>query len=374
MNANIHDKSSPGLSLQSEPQLIVCPKCQYQRTAADHGPDWRCPSCGVAYSKATPPSVTVAREVNSGRGAGGSREINRDELETATPGAISLSMNGRIGRLRYLAYSWPLIVLSGLGMVAAVIHNKLAIMLMIPVGVLWFWVSLRLMALRLHDVNRSAKWVLALVLLPGAGFAAGGPQIGTICAAIFWILALLLIVLPGSESDNDYGPPPGPNTTLVNVGGGIFLFFMALGVVGNIKYMKYMRSGKLNPLLSRAQGAADEQPGSGVQSPKEKALAALRQTVREVSLTLPKKIDAVTTLTKAEVSGDTYKIYYSMDPGVQLDASRKGIVEQAAKLQICGSAKRILVDNGITVEYEYTFSGPSGREKMLVSVPSGSCL
>jgi hypothetical protein len=158
------------------------------------------------------------------------------------------------------------------------------------------------------------------------------------------------------------------------VGGGIFLFFMALGVVGNIQYMKYMRSGKLNPLLSRAQGAADEQPGSGVQSPKEKALAALRQTVREVSLTLPKKIDSVTTLTKAEVSGDTYKIYYSMDPGVQLDASRKGIVEQAAKLQICGSAKRILVDSGITVEYEYTFSGPSGQEKMLVSVPSGSCL
>jgi hypothetical protein len=84
--------------------------------------------------------------------------------------------------------------------------------------------------------------------------------------------------------------------------------------------------------------------------------------------------DPVTTLTKAEVIGDTYKIYYSMDPGAQLNASQKGTVEQTVKQQICGSSKRILTDNGTAVEYVYTHPGPSGEEKMSVVVPSGSCL
>jgi ribosomal protein S27AE len=29
----------------------VCPKCSYQRTATDRGPDWSCPKCGVVYEK-----------------------------------------------------------------------------------------------------------------------------------------------------------------------------------------------------------------------------------------------------------------------------------------------------------------------------------
>lgn len=108
-------------------------------------------------------------------------------------------------------------------------------------------------------------------------------------------------------------------------------------------------------------------------SSKDKAIAALRSTIQELSPTLPKKIDSVTTLTRAEVSGDTYRIYYTMDPSVQVDPSRKGIVEQTAKQQICGTAKKILTDNGITVEYVYRFSGQSGDEQMSVVVPSGSC-
>jgi hypothetical protein len=46
-----------------------------------------------------------------------------------------------------------------------------------------------------------------------------------------------------------------------------------------------------------------------------------RKTVQEMSPTLPKKIDRVTTLTGLEVRDDTYKVYYSMDPSVRLDAS-----------------------------------------------------
>ena len=31
---------------------IQCPKCRYSRRDTDTAPDWQCPSCGVAYSKA----------------------------------------------------------------------------------------------------------------------------------------------------------------------------------------------------------------------------------------------------------------------------------------------------------------------------------
>lgn len=29
-----------------------CPRCRYERQRTDTAPDWQCPSCGVAYSKA----------------------------------------------------------------------------------------------------------------------------------------------------------------------------------------------------------------------------------------------------------------------------------------------------------------------------------
>jgi len=61
-----------------------------------------------------------------------------------------------------------------------------------------------------------------------------------------WIVALVLNVVPGSEGENDYGPPPGPNTVLVKVGAVLFIAFTALAVVANVKYTQYVRSGKIH--------------------------------------------------------------------------------------------------------------------------------
>jgi uncharacterized membrane protein YhaH (DUF805 family) len=257
MNATINEKSSAGLSLQPDlqPQVIICPKCQHKRTADDEGPDWRCPSCGIAYSKAAAPSAAVTHIVTSTSRARGRQESNYDELESATPRAIALSLTGRIGRLRYLAFSSLIMFLSvSSGVVAAIINplhkepSRLLIVLAVGVfGVLWLWMPLRLMVLRLHDVNQSGKWLLALLLLPGlAAVLGGGPQVVAMSAGIFWIVALVLGVVPGSEDDNDYGPPPGPNTTWVTVGACLYLVFMVLGVVGNIKYGNMMRAAKLH--------------------------------------------------------------------------------------------------------------------------------
>lgn len=278
-------------------QAIICPKCQYKRTAEARGPAWQCPNCGVAYNKAKAPippldntvnnaankvgnaagkvsntanragnaaskvGIAASKVANSSR-ASGDRETQVEECETATPPLIGLSMAGRIGRLRYLAFAWPIFVLgSFLGMVAAVIlpqHSGLGMLLLIVAGVLCVWMPLRLMALRIHDVNLSAKWILGLLLLPGVAGALGAPHMVMMCAGIFWIAGLLLVALPGSAADNNYGPPPGENTTLIKVGAGIVLFLMALGVAGNISMMN---SGKLNSVLSRDPRTAAE-PGS----------------------------------------------------------------------------------------------------------------
>jgi uncharacterized membrane protein YhaH (DUF805 family) len=332
----------------------------------------------VAYSKAAAPTGAV--KINTVRGPG-RREVELDELETVTPSAFSLLFDGRIGRLRYLAYAWPLMVWSALGILAAIVPKTPGLMkarelLLIPVAVLlivWIWMMLRLMALRLHDVNRSAKWILALLFAPGVGYLVGGPAMVPIGSSLFWIVSLLLMLWPGSEGYNDYGPPAGSNTTLVKVGAVVILALMAFGVFANIKYMQYARA-KLDASASAAQGAAGDQPESNSgQTPKENALAALRRTVQEMSPTLPKKIDRVTTLTGVEVRDDTYKVFYSMDPSVHLDASRKDAAEQAAKQTICQGPTRSLIDNGITVEYHYTFSGSVGEQTMFVYVPGGSC-
>jgi uncharacterized membrane protein YhaH (DUF805 family) len=257
MNANINETGSAGLSLQ--PQAIVCPKCQHKRTADDQGPDWRCPSCGVAYNKATTPSPPLAYKVSNATRARGDREIDRDEPET--PRAIALSMTGRIGRLRYLAFSWLAFIPGCLLAIAAAIilprHPGSGTLFLILGIVLCLWMPVRLVALRMHDLNLSAKWMLAALLLPGVAAVVGGPLMALMAAGVVWFASILLLVVPGTDGDNDYGPPPGANTPLVTVAAVLFLVATLVGVVGNIKQI---RSGKLNPALLQA---AAEQPGSG---------------------------------------------------------------------------------------------------------------
>ncbi len=44
----------------------VCPKCSYERTAADTAPDWQCPACGIAYAKFAKLKNDALQEVSPG--------------------------------------------------------------------------------------------------------------------------------------------------------------------------------------------------------------------------------------------------------------------------------------------------------------------
>jgi hypothetical protein len=107
---------------------------------------------------------------------------------------------------------------------------------------------------------------------------------------------------------------------------------------------------------------------------KGQARTAIAKIVAETNPTLPKKIDAVTTLTRVELDGQTYRVHYTMDPAVQIDPANRPVYEKTAHQQICAGNMKLLSDNGIGVEYLYTYTGAGGVElKMPVAVPAGSC-
>jgi uncharacterized membrane protein YhaH (DUF805 family) len=180
-----------------------------------------------------------------------------------TPPMFSLSMHGRIGRLRALAWSVPgVLPFAVVGVLAAILMPKamgLGIVFGLTGLVLMVWFSLRLMVLRLHDVNLSGKWVLLLPVLSGVAGATRNPTLILAVSALFWLCVLVIYYLvPGTDGDNDYGPPPEPNTPLVKVGAGVFLLFQLFAIYANIKAGTSMRARGTDSasVLSAGQKAA----------------------------------------------------------------------------------------------------------------------
>ncbi len=134
-----------------------------------------------------------------------------DDGLTYTPRV--LAANGRIGRLRYMAYSMVLVlgvVMLG-GIVAAIMMaiNPGFMLLLLLLAIPAFVYSILLGKRRLNDRDQSGWWIL-LMFIP----------------LINLILYLYLIFAPGTAGSNSYGPKPSENTVLVNIGAAIFVLFM----------------------------------------------------------------------------------------------------------------------------------------------------
>ena len=130
------------------------------------------------------------------------------------------SLSGRIGRMRYLAYSAGIFVLSitGAGVVVAVamglatftdtveeewirpgyleafLFFSISIIMSFVVIIMWIVFAKR----RLNDLNRSGWWFL-LICIP-------------VVNLLLWIYMLLV---PGTKNDNDFGPAPVANSLSV---------------------------------------------------------------------------------------------------------------------------------------------------------------
>ncbi|MGE8069326.1 DUF805 domain-containing protein [Pseudomonas sp. NPDC089569] len=138
-------------------------------------------------------------------------------------------IEGRIGRLRFLAWSMVLslvtiavvaiFALIGLALVSAdstaglIIGGILAFFLCLAVLIASIMISVQ----RLHDIGWSG-WLWLLYLVPFIGS----------------VFPLLLLALPGNSTANRYGAPPPPNSTAVKVLSSLWVVVIALLIVGTL--------------------------------------------------------------------------------------------------------------------------------------------
>ncbi|HEX8612230.1 MAG TPA: DUF805 domain-containing protein [Telluria sp.] len=172
--------------------------------------------------------------------ASGGRERESDEPDSDAPGMFSFSMQGRIGRLRALAYSMPVFLpLILIAIVTGILMpngNAFGTTLMIAGVVFSMFFCLRLMVLRMHDVNLSGKWIPGFLLAVVVCGAAGGQHFVTFGSIIFWLgLMIIYCFIPGTDGDNDFGEAPGPVSTLVKVGAGVFIALQVISLAGQVK-------------------------------------------------------------------------------------------------------------------------------------------
>ncbi|MDH0747466.1 DUF805 domain-containing protein [Pseudomonas sp. GD03842] len=139
------------------------------------------------------------------------------------------TVQGRIGRLRYLAWTMVLTFIGlllaalcfGVMSLSLVAGGLLAAVLFVAVVV----ISIQMGAQRLHDAGWSA-WLLLLNLVPFVGS----------------FFPFLMMIIPGNSGPNRYGPPPPPNTRGVKCLAALWVIFLAVvfagGLMGGLQKVK----------------------------------------------------------------------------------------------------------------------------------------
>jgi len=161
------------------------------------------------------------------------------------------SVEGRIGRLRYLAWTMALTLIMmavvavaaiiAIGIISAdttaglIIGGLVAVILFIGIAI----VSIQFSVQRLHDIGWSGwLWLLNLVPVLGSFFP------------------FVIMAVPGNSAANQYGPPPPPNTTAVKVLASLWVAFIAIMFVGGL-------AGGFTAIQQEYENAAETSYDSG---------------------------------------------------------------------------------------------------------------
>lgn len=154
------------------------------------------------------------------------------------------SFDGRIGRLRYLAWTMALTLVTlavgavlavfGLALISTdssaglILGGLLAFVLIVVLG----FISIQFSVQRLHDIGWSGwLWLLTLVPFVGSFFP------------------FVMMIVPGNDTANRYGAPAPPNSTAVKVLSALWLVFIALLFIGGL-------TGGLTAIQSEYENAA----------------------------------------------------------------------------------------------------------------------
>lgn len=205
-----------------------CPKCGHDQTATN-----QCERCGIVIEKYLARQAQNAQAFKGGflDAAAQPYAPPRAQVGEPTPeyGELkAFTIQGRIGRLRYLAWSMTLmatalglLLIASLGFaISAVLGSILSGLFVL--GVLL--VSAQISVQRLHDMGWSG-WFMLLNLVPVVG-------------AIF---PLALLLVPGKDEGNRFGPPPPPNSRAVKVLAALWLLMPFVGILVAIAIPGYQQ-------------------------------------------------------------------------------------------------------------------------------------
>lgn len=214
----------------SNSNQMTCPKCGHAQTKAAE-----CSACGIIIEK------FLARQVQQpeGQTAAPLLEVNKPVVSPYAPpqSAVGETMpeygelrvfttDGRIGRLRYLAWSLSLILLLTAGAVLVGIGYAITPAIGYLLGAVGLIaamvVGVQIGVQRLHDIGWSG-WLYLLALIPYLGS----------------VFSLVIMVMPGSSGANRFGAPPPENTRAVKILAGLWLLVPVLGILAAIALPAY---------------------------------------------------------------------------------------------------------------------------------------
>ncbi|PKM32440.1 MAG: DUF805 domain-containing protein [Gammaproteobacteria bacterium HGW-Gammaproteobacteria-12] len=214
-------------AVEAATSSMTCPKCGHEQAKAIE-----CSACGIIIEK------YLARQAQLAEAAPAPAPVAATASPYAPPQANVaeqlpqyselkvFSVSGRIGRVRYLGWTMAMLlcmlplmlVFAGASVMSSVLGTLIlgvAVIAMIVVGV---FIGVQ----RLHDMGWSGwLWLVNFV-----------PFIGS-------VFALLMLIIPGTQGVNRYGPPPPPNSTGVKVLAWLFLLVPVTGIVAAIALPQY---------------------------------------------------------------------------------------------------------------------------------------
>lgn len=206
--------------------LMTCPKCGHQQSKAIE-----CSACGIVIEKFIARQAMLAENPPEVVGAAATPYATPKAAVAETLPEFgelkAFTTDGRIGRLRYLAWSMvlmlaclPLFGIAG-GFFAA--SEILGGLLMVVVGIAVAVVGIMFGVQRLHDIGWSG-WLLLVTLVPIVG----------------GVFSLLMFIIPGSTAANRFGPPPPPNSRAVKILALLWVAIIVIGIVAAIALPAYM--------------------------------------------------------------------------------------------------------------------------------------
>lgn len=232
------DHNSPAaaneVTASTDSNRMNCPKCGHEQDKAAE-----CSACGIIIDKylarqaelaASAPAITITSTISNDPAPASPYAPPTANVAEELPEYAELrpfGVEGRIGRLRYLAWSLSLMgaAMAVFGVVAIgfqlsqVLGAILGVVTLVAMAV----VSVQIGVQRLHDIGWSG-WLLLVNLVPVVGS----------------VFSIIMLVVPGSAAANRFGPPPPPNSTAVKVLSALWLLVpVVFGILAAIAIPAY---------------------------------------------------------------------------------------------------------------------------------------